>query len=314
VLTATLAGALGAGAAGAQQYPTRPIRVVVPFAPGGPNDFIVRIIGQKLTEAWSYTVVVDNRPGAGGNIGTELVAKAAADGYTLLLAGLHFVVNPSLYNPIGYEPLRDFAAVTLAAVSPVIIAAHPSFAARDVRELVQLAKDGNLAYGSPGNGTAGHLAGELLNSVANIRMEQIPYKGAAPAVADLLGAQIKLAFVSLPPVTPHVKSGKLRAIAVTTLKRSAAVADVPTVAESGFPAFFVDNMYGVLAPAGTPRAVIEKLNREIVRIVNLPEVKERLASQGYDPAGDSPSDFSGYLRSELRKWGKLVTDAGVRAN
>lgn len=298
----------------AQQYPTKSIRMIVAFAPGGPNDIIARIIGQKLTEAWSNTIVVDNRPGAGGNIGTELVAKAAPDGYTLSLVSTAFVVNPSLYNSAGYDALRDFAPVTLAAVSPVIIVAHPSFTAKDVRELVQLAKRTTVDYASPGTGTTGHLGGELFNTVAGIKMQHIPYKGAGPAITEIFGGQVKLGFTAVPPAAPHIRSGKLRAIAVTTLHRTAALLDVPTVAESGFPGFSVDNMYGVVATGGTPHAVVEKLNREIVRIVRNPEVRERLANQGFDPMGNSPEEFAVYLRSELRKWAQIVKESGARAD
>ena len=310
MLAATLAAEHGV----AQQYPAKPIRMVVAFAPGGPNDVIARIIGQKLTESFGYAVVIDNRPGAGGNVGTTLAAKAARDGYTLSMPGLHFVVNPSLFDSAGYDPLQDFAPVTLAAISPCLIAAHLTLPARDVRELVQLAKDAKLDFGSPGTGTAGHLAGELLNMVAGIKMQQIPYKGAAPAVNDLLGGQIKLAITASPPTTPLVKAGRLRAIAVTSLQRSAALPDVPTVAESGYPGFSTDNMYGVVATAGTPRAVIEKLNREIVRIVQAPDMKERLISQGYDPIGNSPQEFAAYLRSEFVKWQKVVKQTGIRVD
>jgi tripartite-type tricarboxylate transporter receptor subunit TctC len=310
MLAATLAAEQGV----AQQYPAKPIRMVVAFAAGGPNDVIARIIGQKLTEAFGYAVVIDNRPGAGGNVGTTLAAKAARDGYTLSMPGLHFVVNPSLFDSAGYDALKDFAPVTLAAISPCIIMAHPTFPARDVRELVQLARNSKVDFGSPGTGTAGHLAGELLNMVAGIKMQQIPYKGAALAVNDLLGGQIKLAITASPVATPLVKAGKLRAIAVTSLQRSAALPDVPTVAESGYPGFSTDNMYGVVATAGTPRAVVEKLNREIVRIVQAPDMKERLISQGYDPIGNSPEEFAAYLRSEFVKWQKVVKQTGIRVD
>jgi len=294
-----------------QSYPVKPIRLVVPFAAGGPNDFVARIVGQKLTEALGQPVVIDNRAGAGGNIGTELVAKAARDGYTLCLVGMHFVVNPSLYENAGYDALKDFAPVTLAAVSPVIIVAHPSLPARNVRELVQLAKRNHLNYGSPGTGTAGHLAGVLFDMVAGVKMQQIPYKGAAPAISDLLGGQVKLGFMAFPPATPHVRAGRLRGIAVTTLQRSAALPDVPTVAESGFPGFSVDNMYGVLTTGGTPQSTLERLNQEIVRVVRMPDVSGRLTSQGYEPVGDTPEHFAAYLRTELEKWAKVVKESGL---
>jgi tripartite-type tricarboxylate transporter receptor subunit TctC len=297
---------------GAERYPSKPVRIIVPFPAGGPNDVIARVIAQKLTDAWGTNVIVDNRAGAGGNIGTELVAKAVADGYTLGLVSTAFVVNPSLYASVSYHPLKDFAPVTLAAVSPVIIVAHPSFPARDVRELVQLAKKTSLNYASPGAGTTGHLGGELLNAVAGINMQHVPYKGAAPAVTDLLGGQVKLGFTAVPPAAPHVKAGRLRAIAVTTAKRTASLPDVPTVSESGFSNYEVDNMYGVIATAGTPRPVIEQLNREIARIVKAPDVKERLEGLGFDPIGNDQEAFAQYLRAESVKWAKVVKQSGAR--
>ena len=300
--------------AGAQAYPTKPIRIVVAFPAGGPSDFVVRMIGPKLTEMWGQPLVVDNRAGAGGNIGTELVAKSAPDGYTLLLVGMHFVVNPSLYSAAGYNVEKDFTPITNAAVSPAIIAVHPSLPARDVRELIDLAKRTALDYGSPGTGTAGHLAGELFTSVAGIRMQHVPYKGAAPAVIDLLGGQIKVTITAMPPITPHVRAGKLRAIAVTTLQRSGALPEVPTVAESGFPGFFVDNMYGIVAPKRTPRAIVEKLHAGIARVINSADIKERLIAQGYDPLANPPAEFGQYLRAEVAKWAKVVKDSGLRVD
>ena len=317
-VTLLIAGALLPVAAIAQSiappYPSKPIRMVVAFAPGGPIDFIARIVAQKMTETWGQPVVIDNRAGAGGNVGTTLVAKAPPDGYTLSMPGLHFVVNPSLYDAAGYDVVRDFAPVTLAAVSPCIIVVHPSLPSRSLRELVQLAKESPLDFGSPGSGTAGHLAGELLNLVASIKMRQIPYKGAAPVINDLLGGQIKLAITASPPMTPLVKAGKLRAIAVTTLRRSGALPDVPTIAESGYPGFAADNMYGVVATGGTPHDVVEKLHREITRILALPDVRERLVNQGYDPVGDTPAEFAAYLRDEITKWQKVVKTSGARAD
>jgi len=311
---AALTAAVFPPGAFAQQYPAKAIRMVVPFAAGGPSDVVARIIGLNLTEAWGQAVVIDNRPGAGGNIGTDLVAKAVPDGYTLLLVGMHFVVNPSLYATAGYDAEKDFAPVTNAAISPAILAVHPSLPVRDARELVQLAKRSALDYGSPGTGTAGHLAGELFNTVAGTKMQHVPYKGAAPAISDLLGGQIKLAVTALPPVTPHVRSGKLRAIAVTTLHRSSALSEVPTVAESGFPGFFVDNMYGVMAPAHTPQPVITQLHTGIVRALKAPATAQRLTTQGYDPLGNSPREFREYLTAEVRKWAKVIRESGMRAD
>lgn len=296
----------------AERYPSGPIRIIVPFSAGGPNDVIARIIAQKLADAWGTNVIVDNRPGAGGNIGTELVAKAAPDGHTLGLVSTAFVVNPSLYASAGYDPLKDFAPVILAAVSPVIIVAHPSLPARSVSELAQLARKIPLVYASPGAGTTGHLGGELFSTIAGINMQHVPYKGAAPAVTDLLGGQVKLGFIAVPPAAPHVKVGRLRAIAVTTGRRTASLPDVPTVAESGYPNYEVDNMYGVIAAAGTPRPVIERLNREVARIVNTPEVKGRLEGLGFDPVGSGIEAFAQYLRAESVKWAKVVKQSGAR--
>jgi len=296
----------------AERYPAKPVRIIVAFSAGGPNDVIARVIAQKLTDAWGTQVIVDNRPGAGGNIGTQLVARSAPDGYTLGLVSTAFVVNPSLYAAAGYDALKDFAPVTLAAVSPVIIVAHPSFPARSIAELVELAKRTPLNYASPGAGTTGHLGGELFNTVAGINIQHIPYKGAAPAVNDLLGGQVKLGFTAVPPAAPHVKAGRLRAIAVTTAKRTASLPEVPTVVESGFANYEVDNMYGVIAPAGTPRAVIEQLNREIVRIVKDSDVKARLEELGFDPVGNDTAAFARYLKSESEKWAEVVKQSGAR--
>ena len=296
----------------AQSYPTKPMRMIVPFSPGGPNDLVARVVGQKLTDAWGQTLIIDNRGGAGGNIGVALASKASADGYTLVMVGLHFVVNPSLYANAGYDVERDFAPITNAAISATILVTHPSLVARDLREFVQLAKRGGLDYGSPGTGTAGHLAAELLNTVAGMKMQHIPYKGASLAITDLLGGQIKAAMFALPGATPHVRAGKMRAIAVSTLQRSAAMPDVPTVAESGYPGFFVDNIYGILAPRGTSTATVNQLYTAIAAALKAPEVRERLISQGYDPLHNTPDQFTTYLRAEVTKWAKLVKDAGMR--
>ncbi len=313
LLVAAFALALVASGAPAQQYPAKPIRVIVPVTAGGPTDVIARIIGQKLNEAWGYAVVVDNRPGAGGTIGDALAAKAAPDGYTLAIVGMHFIIAPMLHANAGYDPIRDFAPITLAAISSVLISAHPSFPPRDLRELARFAKGNAVSYVSPGTGTAGHLAGELFGVSTGTRLVQIPYKGAAPAINDLVGGHVKLGFTALPPAAPHVRSGRLRALAVTTLARSVSLPEVPTVAESGFPGFSVDNMNGIVAPRGTPRAVVDKLNREIARIVHTPDMKEQLTIQGFDPVGDTPDEFARYLRAEVAKWTKVIQITGLRA-
>jgi len=305
--------AVAATSAPAQPYPAKPIRVIVPVTAGGPTDVIARMIGQKLSEALGYPVVVDNRPGAGGTIGDAVAAKAPPDGYTLAFVGMHFIIAPMLHANAGYDSVRDFAPVTLAAISSVLISAHPSFPPRDVRELALYAKGNAVSYVSPGRGTAGHLAGELFGILTGTRLVQIPYKGAAPAMNDLVGGHVKLGFTALPPAAPHVKAGRLRALAVTTLARSASLPEVPTVAESGYPGFAADNMSGVVAPRGTPRPIVDKLNREIVRIVRAPDMKELLTFQGFDPVGDTPDEFARYLRAEVAKWSKVVKVTGLHA-
>ncbi len=304
---------LAATGAAAQPYPSKPIRVIVPVTAGGPTDVIARIIGQKLNEAWGYPVVVDNRPGAGGIIGGAVAAKAPPDGYTLAFVGMHFIIAPMLHANAGYEPIRDFAPITLAAISSVLISAHPTLPPRDVRELAQFAKNNAVSYVSPGRGTAGHLAGELFAISTGTRLVQIPYKGAAPAITDLIGGHVKLGFTALPPAAPHVRAGRLRALAVTTLARSVSLPEVPTVAESGYPGFSADNMNGIVAPRGTPRPIVDKLNREVARIVRAPDMKEQLTAQGFDPVGNTPDEFARYLRDEVAKWTKVIQITGLRS-
>jgi len=310
--------ALMAGAAGAASvqaaFPEKPVRMIVSFAAGGPNDFIARVISQKLTEYWGLPVIVDNRPGAGGNIGSELAAKAPADGYTLTLVSTAFVVNPSLYKKTGYDPFKDFAPITLAAVSPLVFVTHPSLPAKNIRDVVQLAKKSPMSYASPGAGTTGHLGGELLNAMAGVKIQHIPYKGAGPAVTDLLAGQLKFGLVALPPAVPHIKSGRLTGIAVTTLKRVSILPEVPTVAESAYPDYQVDNMYGILATGGTPKAVVSKLHADIARALAASDVKDRLLAQGFEPLGSPPDEFSRYLKSEAVKWAKVVKDSGAKVD
>ncbi len=314
MVAAGMLAAVQAGNANAAAFPEKPVRMIVSFAAGGPNDFIARVLAQKLSEHWGTPAIVDNRPGAGGNIGSEVAAKASADGYTLTLVSTAFVVNPSLYSKVGYDPFKDFAPVTLAAISPLIFVAHPSLPAKNIRDVVALAKKTPLNYASPGAGTTGHLGGELLNAMAGVSMQHIPYKGAAPATTDLLRGQVKFGLTALPPAVPHVKSGRLTAIAVTTLKRVSILPEVPTVAESGYPAYQVDNMYGILAPAGTPKAVVSKLNADIIRVLGMPDARERLLTQGFEPLGNTPEEFGRYLKSEAVKWAKVVKESGARVD
>jgi tripartite-type tricarboxylate transporter receptor subunit TctC len=298
-----------------QSYPTKPIRFVIPFPPGGPADIFGRTIGQQLSDRWNQQVVIDNRAGAGGNIGADIVAKAPADGYTLLMGfvGTH-AINPSLYRSMPYDNIRDFTPVGLVATATIVLVTHPTVQAKSVKELIALAqrKPGELTFGSPGNGTPQHLAGELFNTMAQVRTTHIPYKGAVPALQDLLGGRISYIFSSMPPALPHVKVGKINALAVTSTKRSPATPELPTVAESGLPGYEVINWYGVLAPAGTPQAIVAKINAEVTRIMNLPEVKERLAAQGAETMTSTPQEFASFIKSETAKWAKVVKFSGAR--
>ena len=320
ILCATLALALAglAGGAAAQapaDYPTRPIKVIVPFAPGGATDVLARMIGQKLQEAWGQQVVVENRPGAGGNIGAEAGARAAADGYTLTLAAAGFMaVNPSLYAKLPYDPVRDFAPVALLVKAPLLLVVNPAVPARNTRELVEWARanPGRLTIGNGGQGTAQHLGGELFTSVAGIRAVHLPYKGSAPATTDLLAGVFEAQFDNMVTLLPHVKSGKLRALGVSSAARVPVLPDVPTIAESALPGFETGTWYGMVAPAATPPAVLDKLNREIARIVALPEVNERMIAMGLVPAVGPRAAFGEFIRSEIAQYGKLIRSAGIK--
>jgi len=315
-LAATLAILTPHAAAAADAYPARPIRFVVAFPPGGGTDIIARSIAQKLAERLAQQVVVDNRPGAGGNIGTDIVAKSAPDGYTMLMGSAGpLAINASLFASMPFDPVRDLAPVTLAASTPNVLVVHPSLRAATVKELIALARTrpGEINFASSGHGTPAHLAGELFNSMAGVKLVHVPYKGAAPALADLLGGQVQLMFSTMPPALPHVKDGKLRALAVTSLKRSRATPDLPTVDEAALPGFEANTWHGVVLPAGTPPAIIARLNREIVAILHLHEVVERLSSQGAEPVGSTPEEFAAYIRSETVKWAKVVRESGAKA-
>ncbi len=301
----------------AQAYPAKSIRIVTPYAPGGTADILARVVAQKLAEAWAQQVVVDNRPGASGMIGADIAAKAPPDGYTLLMAyTAEIAITQSLFKSMTYDPVKDLAPVTLAAITPMVFVVHPSLPVRDVRELVALAKTrpGQLSYASAGNGSPAHLAFELLQRSAQIDINHVPYKGAAPALTDLLGGHVVMFFSGMPPAMPHVKAGKLRAIAVSTAKRSPALPAVPAVAESGLRDFDISTWFGVLAPAATPRDVIGKLNAEISRALMLPDVKERLAREGAETAPGSPEQFGKFIQAEITKFAKIIRESGARAN
>jgi tripartite-type tricarboxylate transporter receptor subunit TctC len=298
----------------AQDYPSRPVRLVVPFAAGGPNDIIARLVGGRLSEALGQPIVVENRPGAGGNIGTDFVAKAPSDGYTLLSAGPgSLIINP-LLGAVPYDTARDFAPVSLMASAPNVLVVHPSVPAKSVRELIALARarPRQLNYASGGPGSTPHLSGALFAVMAGIDIVHIPYKGTGPASADLLGGQVQMAFFGIPPLLPHIKSGKLRALAVTGKRRSPELPEVQTVHEAALPGYEVSPWYGLLAPAGTPRAIVDRLNAEVTKIVRGAEMREKLASQGAEPGGGTPEDYAAAIRADTVTWARVIREAGLR--
>lgn len=309
---ALIAVALPATAA---EYPTKPIRLIVGFAPGGGTDTTARAMSQKLTDAFGQQVVVDNRPGAAGNIAAELVSKATPDGYTLLMGTIAALsINPGLYSKLPFDPIKDFAPITQAVDSTNILSLHPSVPAGSVKELIALAKTKPLNFGSSGVGGTGHLAGELFNTMAGVKMTHVPYKGGGPAMIDLVGGQVQLVFATAASAVPQIKGGRIKGIAVTTAKRSALMPNLPTISEAGLPGFDANNWYGVLAPAKTPRPIIMRLNSEITKVLAMPDVKNFLFNQGLDPAPGTPEKFGAYIKSETAKWAKVVKASGAKAN
>ncbi|HWI83814.1 tripartite tricarboxylate transporter substrate binding protein [Ramlibacter sp.] len=307
--------ALAACSALAQPFPNKPIKLIVGFPPGGGVDIIARTISQPLSERLGQPVIVENRPGAGGNIAAEQVARAPADGHTLLVSAVSsLAISASLYRNPRYDVLKDFVPVAVVASVPNVLVVHPSVAARSVPELIALAKDnpGKVNFGSAGNGTTVHFAGELFKSMAHVDMVHVPYKGAAPAMSDLLGGQVQLMFDFLSAAAPHIKSGKLRALGVTSATRSPVLPDVPTIAEAGLPGYQVLGSFGLVAPAGTPAEVVARINREVSEIVKLPEVKKRLLAYAATPEQQTPAEFAQTLKSEVAKWAKIVDATGVR--
>jgi len=299
----------------AQSYPTKPIRWIVTYPPGGPTDVVARAIGAKLTEAWGQQIIIDNRAGAGGMIGTELGARAAPDGYTLLFgtsAGM--TINPALQSKLPYDPVKDFAPVSLLVINPQLLVLNPTVPANSVKELVALAKakPGQLNYASVGQGSPNHLGMELLKALTGTNIVHVPYKGTGPAITDLLGGQVQLMFNSMPTVLPLVRSGKLRALAVGSTQRISAIADIPTVAESGVPGFENVTWYGMFAPAKTPREIVNKLNAQVVRILAEPDMAQRLSSQGAEPRSSTPDELAKFMRVEFERWAKVIKSAGVK--
>ncbi len=305
---------LGANPALAQPYPSKPIRLIVPFAPGGGTDIIARLVAQELSQIWEQSVVVDNRGGSGGIVGTQLAAKSAPDGYTMVLCSLALSYAPALYSKLPYDTEKDFAPISLVATQPFVYVVIPSLGANSMQELIALAKSkpGEIRYGSGGSGGASHLGTELLRVMTGIDVTHIPYKGTGPALTAMLAGEIQMQLIGISSVVPHMKSGRMRVLAVSGARRSSAAPEVPTVAESGVPGYAFDVWYGMLFPAGTPRAIIGKANDGIKRVLGSQALAQRFAAAGLEPAGNSPEEFSKMIRSEIVKWGKVVASAKIR--
>lgn len=298
----------------ATPYPTKPIRIIVAYTPAGATDILARVVGQKLSESWGQPVIVDNRAGAAGNIGTEVAAKANPDGYTLIMgtAGTHGI-NVSLYRHLNWHPVKDFSPVSLVAMVPNIMVINNALPFKSVRDLIAYAKanPGKLSYGSPGNGSTAHLSMELFKSMTGTNLVHIPYKGSAGVLADVMGGQIAVTIDNMPPYLPQVKAGKIRALAVSPAKRSSAAPDIPTIAEAGVPGYDSGAWFGLLAPAGTPKDIVSKLSVETARILKLPDVNKRISELGAEPVGSTPEEFAALIKSEIAKWAKVIKDANV---
>lgn len=313
---ACAAAAVVAPGADAQQYPSRPIRLIVPFAPVGPTDVIARLVGQKLTEAWGQQVVVDNRAGAGGNIGMGIAASAPADGYTILFVSSSFMVNPGLYKKIPYDPYKSFIPVSNLAASTHVFFTHPSQPVKTLRELIDVVKKDPKKYSmaSPGIGTVPHLSAHLLAIDAKLDLVIVPYAGGGPSLAAVVGNQVPFGCQAIPPVTPHIQAGRVRALAVTSAQRSPIAPEVPTMAELGFKGHEAETITGMLVPAGTPGAIVKKLHAEAARIMVLPDVRQRITELGADIIASSPQEFTAQIKREVARWGKVIKDAGIQVN
>ena len=310
-----LAAAIACAPAWAQDYPNRPLRFIVAFSAGGAADLLARTLGQKLAERWGQQVVIDNRAGAGGVIGMQIAAHSPADGYTLLMGSSSILaIGPALYANPGYDPVKSYSGVTAAAVVPIILVVHPSVPAKTIEELIQYAKarPGQLGYASSGAGATPHISGELFRRIAGIELVHVPYKGGGEAVAAVLGGHVQMSFGAVSTALPHMKTGRLRALGVTSLKRLSAAPDVPTIAESGLPGYEVVQWFGVFVPAGTPKSVIVQLNRELAGILALQEVMDRYSAQGVEPTGSTPEAFDAYVKAEVAKWKKLLKEMDIR--
>lgn len=316
LLALPLALVARADPAAAQGFPQKPLRLVVPFPPGGPLDTVGRAIAQKLTEAWGQSVVVDNRPGAGGNIGADLVAKAAPDGYTVVMGALStHAVNPSLYPKMPYDAVKDFAPITLLATTPNMLVINNDVPAKNLKDFIALGKkEGKMTFASSGSGTSIHVSGELFKTMTGIDMVHVPYKGRATAIPDVLGGRVTMMFDNMPSSLALVREGKLRALGVTSAQRSPAAPEIPTIAESGLPGFDAVSWFALFAPAGTPKPIVDKWATEVRRVLKLPDVAKRLADNGLEPVGSTPEELAAYQRAEIAKWAKVVKDSGAKAD
>src|SRR5467141_5440031 len=316
LLIPLLFAAFAVSAQAPDPYPSKPLRFILPFPPGGPTDILGRLIGERLASSLGQPVIVENRGGAGGNVGAEAAAKSAPDGYTIVLVAPSLAISTSLYSKLNYDAVRDFAPVSLVATVPNVMVTHPSVPTNTLAEFIRVAKTrpGEMNLGSGGSGTSNHLAGELFNIVAGVRLVHVPYKGVNLAMSDVLSGQIQLVVIGVPAVAPHIKAGKLRALALVAPQRAAALPEVPTAAEAGLPNFEVTTWYGILAPAGTPKTIVTRLNAELVKIMHSSDLKERLAAMATDPATSTPEEFADYIKREIAKWGEVVRQAGVKAD
>jgi tripartite-type tricarboxylate transporter receptor subunit TctC len=318
LLTAALlaVAALAPAVAAAQTYPNRPIRLIIGYPPGGPTDIVGRTLAQKLGDMLGQNVLVDNRAGASGIVGNEIASKAAPDGYTLLVAPSTVTIQHTLYAKLPYDVTRDFTPVALVAGAPLLLVIHPSVPVKTVKELIAFARarPGQLNYASPGSGSANHLSGEMLKSMTGMQVTHVPYKGGAPAEVDLLGGHVTYMFNTIASALPHVRSGRLRALGVSSARRSHAAPEIPTIAEAGVPGFESGTWYGIVGPAGLPSSIVVRLNAEINKALETPDMKERMASLGLDPMGGTPERFSEFMRQEIVKWAKVVKESGARAD
>jgi tripartite-type tricarboxylate transporter receptor subunit TctC len=316
-LIALVLCSLFVAAAGAQDaYPSRPLKFILPFPPGGGTDILGRVIAERLSASLGQPVVTENRGGAGGNVGAEAAAHSAPDGYTIVLVAPSLAISPSLYSKLNYDPVKDLAPIGLVATVPNVMITHPAVEAKNLQEFIALARSrpGAMNYGSGGAGTSNHLAGELFNMVTGTKLVHVPYKGVNLAMQGVLAGEIQLVFIGIPAALPHIKAGKLRALALVAPQRSPALPEVPTVAEAGLKDFEVTTWYGIMTPSGTPRPIVSRLNAELVKIMHTPDVKERLAGMATDPLTSTPEEFAAYLRQEIAKWGEVVRKANLKAD